>query len=112
MKLSEIVTQLNMQVFSNEHLLDDIEVVGAYTSDLLSDVMGNAHEMQIWITLQNHKNVLAVASLKDMAAILLINGIKPGDELIEQSKKEEIPLLGTDEPAFIISGKLYNLFYK
>ncbi len=112
MKLSEIVKTLNLEVFSNEHLLDDIEVVGAYTSDLLSDVMGKAQEMQIWITLQNHKNVLAVASLKDLAAVLLINNIKPGTELIEQSKQEEIPILGTKEPAFIISGKLYNLFYK
>ncbi len=112
MKLSEIVKTLNLEVFSNEHLLEDIEVVGAYTSDLLSDVMGKAQEMQIWITLQNHKNVLAVASLKDLAAILLINNIKPNTELVEQSEKEEIPILGTKEPAFIISGKLYNLFYK
>jgi len=109
MKLIEIVEKLKLQVFSNEDKLNDIEVTGGYTSDLLSDVMGNAEEGQIWITLQNHKNVMAVASLKDMAAVVLVKGIKPEENFLKQSEEEGIPVLGTDRQAFEMSGELYQI---
>ncbi len=81
-------------------------------SDLLSDVMGNADEGQVWITLQTHKNVMAIASLKELAAVILVNGHKPDDDTAAQSNEEDIPLLGTSMSAFDITGKLYELIYK
>ena len=109
MKLIEIVDKLGLKVFSNEEKLSGIDVTGGYTSDLLSDVMGNSREGQVWITLQNHKNVMAVASLKDLAAVVLVKGIRPEDNFLKQSMEEEVPVLGTDLQAFEISGELYGL---
>ena len=109
MKLIEIVDKLELKVFSNEDNLKETDVTGGYTSDLLSDVMGNAKEGQVWITLQNHKNVMAVASLKDLAAVVLVKGIKPEENFLKQSIEEGVPVLGTDLQAFEMSGMLYGM---
>ncbi len=68
MTVREIVEALNLKVLSGEKGLDK-EITGAYCSDLLSDVMGNTEEQQVWITLQGHKNAIAVASLKELRAM-------------------------------------------
>ena len=53
MKVSELVEKLDLKVYSGQKGLDR-EITGGYVSDLLSDVMGNAQEGQLWITLQVH----------------------------------------------------------
>ncbi len=111
MLVSEIVKELNLKVIGGESGLNR-EVTGGYTSDLLSDVMGHADQGLIWITLQTHKNVLAVASLKELAAIILIKNFVPDADMLEEAGLEGIPVLGTEEQAFGISGKLYNLLTK
>ena len=105
MTVRELVEKLNLTVFSGAEGLDK-EIEGGYVSDLLSDVMGHADAGQVWITLQTHKNVMAIASLKDLAAIILVKGFKPEDDTAKQSNTEGIPILGTDEETFDISGKL------
>ena len=67
-KLAEI---LGLKVFGGEKGLGN-EIGGGYTSDLLSDVMGHASAGNVWITLQTHKNVLAIASLKELAAVVIV----------------------------------------
>jgi predicted transcriptional regulator len=111
MTISEIVKILNLKVLSGNDNLEK-DVTGAYCSDLLSDVMGNAKEGNLWITLQIHKNTIAVASLKELAAIILVNGLKPNEETLELSETENIPILSTSDQAFIIAGKLYELIKK
>jgi predicted transcriptional regulator len=108
MKVTDIVNQLKLKTFSGKEGLGK-EIKGGYVSDLLSDVMGNATEGEVWITLQNHKNVMAVASLKDLAAVILVKNIAPNDDLIMKSKDEGIPVLGTGMDTFELSGKLYAL---
>ena len=66
MKLTDLVKTLNWQILAGAEFLDK-DVTGAYVSDLLSDVIGSASQGQIWLTLQTHKNTIAVASLKDLA---------------------------------------------
>ena len=66
MKISEIVNRLNLKVVAGADGLG-AEVTGGYVSDLLSDVIGHAAEGNIWITLQTHQNIVAVASLKEVA---------------------------------------------
>jgi predicted transcriptional regulator len=109
MKVSEIVEKLNLKVYSGGKGLDR-EVSGGYVSDLLSDVMGNAQEGQVWITLQVHQNVMAIASLKDLAAIILVNNLEPMENMARHSDDENIPVLGTSLPTFEIAGKLYQIF--
>ena len=108
MTVSELVNKLGLKVFSGEKGLDR-QVTGGYVSDLLSDVMGNARENQIWITLQVHQNVMAIASLKDMAAVILVKGFQPNENTMRHSNSENIPILGTDLSTFEITGKLYQL---
>jgi predicted transcriptional regulator len=107
MTVSDIIKKFNFEVYSGKEGLDR-QVSGGYVSDLLSDVMGNATEGNLWITLQTHKNIIAVASLRDLAAVICVKGLKPDADTIEASEKEGIPILGTCEKTFEISGKLYN----
>lgn len=107
MKVSELINELNLTVFSGKDGLEK-GISGGYASDLLSDVMGNAREGQVWVTLQTHKNVMAIASLKDLAAVILVKGNEPDSDTLEHSKEEGIPVLGTDLPAFEITGKIYK----
>ncbi len=102
MKVSDLVKELNLTVFCGEENLDTV-IKGGYTSDLLSDVMGHMEEGMLWITMQTHQNIVAVSTLKDAAAVLIVNGASP------DGKDEDIPLLGTSLSAFVISGKVYQL---
>jgi len=108
MTVKELAEKANLKIFSGEQGLNN-EISGGYTCDLLSDVMGHAEAGHVWITLQTHKNVMAIASLKELAAIVLVKGLKPEDETIQQSNEENIPILGTDLEEFEISGIIYNL---
>jgi predicted transcriptional regulator len=109
MKVSEIVEKLDLKVYSGQKGLDR-EISGGYVSDLLSDVMGNAREGEVWITLQVHQNVMAIASLKDLAAVILVNNLEPLENTVRHSNDENIPVLGTSLSTFEIAGKLYQLF--
>ncbi|HZL09432.1 MAG TPA: serine kinase [Prolixibacteraceae bacterium] len=109
MKVSELVEKLGLTVYAGQKGLDR-EVSGGYVSDLLSDVMGNALEGQVWITLQVHQNVMAIASLKDLAAVILVNSLEPQENTVRHSDDENIPLLGTGLTTFEMAGKLYQIF--
>jgi len=108
MQVKDILTILDLKIFGGSQGLDR-EITGGYTSDLLSDVMGHADNGRMWITLQTHKNVIAIASLKELAAVILIKGFEPDTDMLAQAEEEGIPVLGTSNQAFEITGKLYNL---
>ena len=108
MKTEKIVQALGLEVKCGKDYLGK-EVTGGYTGDLLSDVMGNSKEGYIWITRQVHQNIVAVASLKEHAGIILINACQPTAETMEKAEAEKIPIMVSDLPAFEMSGKIYNL---
>ncbi len=107
MKVSDLVKQFNLKVYAGEAGLDR-EITGGYVSDLLSDVMGNASEGEVWMTLQTHQNVLAIASLKELAAVILVKGFEPDEDTAEHANEEGIPVLGTSMETFEMAGKLYE----
>jgi len=107
-KLKDIVEKLEMRVESAEEGLDR-EVKGGYASDLLSDVMANSKDGDIWITLQVHPNIIAVAILKDLAGIIIIQGRKPEEETIAKAKSENVPILVSDLHTFEIAGRLHQM---
>ncbi|MCQ2314280.1 MAG: serine kinase [Bacteroidales bacterium] len=111
MKVKDLVEKLNLKVLAGANGLDR-EIDGCYISDLLSDVMGNAQEGNIWITLQTHKNVMAVASLKEIACIILVKNLTANEDTVNQSNEEGLPLLQTSLPTYEIAGKVYNLIEK
>ena len=108
MKLKEIKDKLELKILSAEDNLD-VEVSWGYTSDLLSDVIANSKEGNLWITLQTHQNIIAVAKLKELVGIILVNNRKPDEETLRKAEEEKVPLFTTPESAFNISGKLYEL---
>ena len=108
MNLGEIAQQLGMEVRAGPALLGG-EVRGGYASDLISDVIANAQEGDLWVTLQTHQNVVAVASMKDLAGVVLVNGRQPEDDTLRKATEESIPLLISSFPAFELIGRLYQL---
>ena len=108
MKLQEIINQLNLQVQTNTPNLE-VDVSGGYVSDLLSDVMANTTKGTVWITLQIHQNTVAVAVLKELAGIIIINGKQPAEETIKKAEQENIPVLTTELSAFDVICKLCKL---
>ncbi|HLO57397.1 MAG TPA: hypothetical protein VK179_01515 [Bacteroidales bacterium] len=108
MNLEIIINQLNLKVLAGKENTGR-EVKGAYASDLLSDVMGKAREGYVWITMQTHKNIIAVASLKDIAAVIIVNGGNPDEGTLVAAAAEGVVVLGTHEAAFSTCGKLYKI---
>ena len=108
MKLKEIIEKLQLKVLTDQENLD-ADVTGGYTSDLLSDVIANSKQGNLWITLQIHQNIIAVAKLKDLAGIIIVNNRQPDNDTLEKAREENVPLLGSKEMAFEVSGKLYGL---
>jgi len=87
----------------------DTEVRGGYVSDLMSDVLGHARAGFLWVTLQTHANIIAVAAARDLAGVLLIGGNLPEAETIEKAREEAVTLLLSHRPAFEVVGRLYGL---
>lgn len=108
MKVKDLISELNLKLFAGAAGLER-EVTGGYTSDLLSDVMGFASCGETWVTLQTHKNVVAIATLKELSAVVLVKDLQPNEETCVHADSENIPLLGTSDSTFEFTGKLYKL---
>ncbi len=108
MDLESIVKALNLRIKSGEDKLK-VEILGGYTGDLLSDVMGNSKEGDIWVTRQVHQNIVAVAGLKEHAGIILVQGCEPAKDTLDKAIKEGIPILVSDLSAFELMGRIYDL---
>jgi hypothetical protein len=106
MTIDKIISALQLNIFTGSEKLQQL-IKGAYASDLLSDVMGRAKEGELWITMQTHQNIIAVASLKELAAVLIVNGGRPDAGTIATAESEGIMLLGTKDGAFATCGKLF-----
>ena len=108
MKVAELVQELGLAVRSGKENLDR-EITGGYASDLLSDVLANSKEGNLWITLQIHHNIIGVASMTNLAGIILVNAREPEPETIEKAEAENIPVMVSEMTTFELVGRLYNL---
>ena len=111
MKLSDLAARLELKVYRGP-IPSERSVGGGYVSDLLSDVIGHSRKDDLWVTMQVHPNIVAVAVLKELAAIVLVNGREPAAETLAQADKEGVAILGTALPAFELVGRLYGLGLK
>ena len=107
MTIREAATALGAKIVQDEFA--DSPLSGAYTSDLLSDVMANAGEGGVLITIQAHKNTVAVATLVNITAIVVCNARPLPADMLESARDEGIAVLLTGENQFTVSGKLYRL---
>jgi len=106
MVVKEVAEKLGLKVLSAGA---DQPVTGGYVSDLLSDVIANAEEGCLWITVQRHLNIVAVAQLKKLAGIILSSGIEPEAAVLERARQEGIFVLSAQADSFNTAGKLYAL---
>lgn len=111
MTLGELVDTLKLEVLTDNTNLER-EVKSGYVSDLLSDVIANIEEGSVWITIQRHINILGVAKLKDVVAIIIPRGLQLDQEVIEKAGQENIAILRDSRSAFEISGLIYNALKK
>jgi len=106
--LRELAEQLALEVKAGGEGLAG-EIRGGYASDLISDVIAHAQAGDLWVTLQTHQNVVAVASMKDLAGVVLVNGRQPEQETLRKATEENVPLMVSPLPAFELIGRLYPL---
>ena len=106
MKFGEIAERLGgtIVVENNEG-----EITSAYTSDLLSDVMGHCGDESVLITIQNHLNAIAVCTLAGIEGIVLCHDRQPPDDMVEAARREGIGIMTTSLSQFEASVKLADL---
>ncbi len=109
MNLADIVQRLGLQVCAGADRLEEKEVTGGYVCDLLSYVMARAKGGDLWLTVQGHPNIVAVASLVNLAGVVVTEGAKIDPATVEKADQEDIPLLATSLTTYEVAGKLWEL---
>lgn len=107
MKISDLANELRYETLTPD--FEDGALIDGYTSDLLSDVMGNAPEDSVLITIQAHKNTVAVASLAGIVAVLLCNNRPAPDEMIKAAQEEGIALFRCKVSQFQASWEVHRI---
>lgn len=108
MRLKEIASELALAVRTAPEGLD-VEVSGGYASDLLSRVTARAQKGNIWVTLQSHPNIVAVAVILDLAGIVVTEGREPELQTVKKANQEGVTILTTPHSTFTTVGKLAQL---
>jgi hypothetical protein len=109
MNLQNIIDALDLTVLTKKKNFAAIEPAAGYTSDLLSCVMSGAAHGSLWVTLQAHTNIVAVAALLELSAIIITTGAEPDEATIQKANEEDITLLSSKDTTFHIVGKLWEL---
>lgn len=99
MRVREMAQRAELEVKTGGDGLD-AEVTGGYAGDLLSGVMANAKEGDAWVTWHVHPNIVAVALVGKLAAIILVSGREPEEETLQKAEQESVPILISKLPAF------------
>lgn len=107
MKLKEIISKINAKAVVGDEDALERDVVGGYVSDLLSDVMGRAREGDVWLTIQTHPNVAAVAMLLNLSAVIFTSDQMPEPLTVQKAQEEGVVLLTTPMTTFEVAGRLY-----
>lgn len=106
MKIREAARLVDAEILQGS--FEDIDLAGGYTSDLLSDVMANAKSGECLVTIQAHKNTVAVAGLVGVPAIFICNGRPLPEDMITAARDEGIALLRTAHNQYHVSGLLWS----
>ena len=104
--VQQIIDDLDLEILT-EQPPASCAVTGGYASDLLSDVMAHAKQGNLWVTLQIHQNIVAVAALKELAGIIIVQGREPEQATLDKARSEQVCLLRTARNSFDIVGRMY-----
>ena len=105
--LSKTVKKTEAKVLTGKDRLDG-EVTSGYVGDMLSDVLAHAKKGGLWLTVQAHPNIVAVAVMKELAGILLVNGKQPDPETLAKADEEKVVLMTTRFNSFQAALKLQD----
>jgi hypothetical protein len=108
MKLKELAERLSLEL-KTQNVPMEGEVKTGYASDLLSDVLANSIEGDLWVTRQTHLNIVAIAVMRDLSGILLVNGAQPDPDTLDKAAQKMVPIFRTPLPTFEVVGRLYQL---
>jgi len=107
MNIKELIEKFELKVLSELHD-SGRNVSGGYSGDLLSDVMANSKKDNVWITMQTHLNIIAVASLKELSAIIIVLNREVDKDTLDKANEEKIMVLSTNLNSYQISGKIFE----
>ncbi len=107
MNVEQLATELSLTVFAMPAPTN--AVTGGYAGDLLSWVMGNAKEGQVWITSMSNHNVAAVAVMPELPCVIVAEGVTPDETLLKRAQEQDINLLGTKASTFELVGAMAPL---
>ncbi len=108
MIVREIVEKLGFKVLVGEEQLDQ-EARGGYAADLLSCVMAGARAQAVWVTLQTHINIVAVAALNELACIVVAENAVVPQVTLDKAREQEVVVLSSLEPVYETVGRLIAL---
>ena len=108
MTISDLIKPLGLKIETGKDRLDE-DVTGGYASDLLSDVIAHSRKGNVWITIQTHPNIVAVATMKELSGIILTGGRQPEPDTIQKAEQEGIPILASPLFTFELAGRLYQM---
>lgn len=106
MKISDILNKCELKLVTGSA---DREIKGYYACDLLSWAISHANEGDLWVTVMNNINILAVASLVDVSCIVIPEDIEIPQALIEKAQEREVTLLSTPLQAAELIIKAHEL---
>ncbi|MCA1953590.1 MAG: hypothetical protein LDL12_00415 [Anaerolinea sp.] len=109
MNIQQVIDQLELTVLTEPKDFQSIQPSAGYTSDLLSCVMAGAAHGSIWVTLQAHGNIVAVAALLEITAVIITEGAMPDPATINKANQEGVTLLSTPRSSFEIIGRLWEM---
>lgn len=112
MTLDNIIKNLDLKLLTEKKDFSNISPSHGYVSDMLSCVMTGAQNKSIWVTLQAHNNIIAVACLLDLGAVIITEGAQPDEDTIDKANEEGVVLLSTDKQSFYVVGKLWEMGIK
>ena len=107
MTVHEMAERLTLEALATPEA--DREISGVYIGDLLSWVIGRAKGDQVWITIMSNINIVAVATLADVACVILAEGVRPEAEIIETARQKGVNLYTSDKTAYELAASLAEL---
>ncbi len=106
--LDQVVQALDAQILVGGDL-PARQVTGGYACDMLSWVMAHAQPTDVWMTILNSINVIAVAVLTDCACVLLTEGVELPAEVAARAADKGVIVLGTRDSTYMASARLHAL---
>ena len=107
MNIAEVCKALELNIVHPGNGAREIE--GVIVGDLLSHILGEARENWLWVTIQVHMNVAAVAVLKELPMIILSSNRAPQNDMGEKCREENIALATTHLSSYEVCCRLCSL---